>query len=193
MTKSKKIGIKIRTIRKKAGFSAKKLARKLSVDPSYISKIEKGTEKPSKDLLIRLMLVLNLDTDSTIELWNLAGFREPPITNRSYEDKPKIKSSVKTKHEGVISVKSNGDSVVKMTDRKPKTGTLKVDSKQFIIYTDLAIVNSNPHGLVINFAQTVAGSPTDATVAARIGMSIEHAESLAKALVSNVNKTKSKK
>lgn len=48
------IGKKLIHIRKSNNISANKLALSIGVDPSTINKIEKGTAKPSIDLLIKI-------------------------------------------------------------------------------------------------------------------------------------------
>jgi transcriptional regulator with XRE-family HTH domain len=48
------IGSRIIYLRKLHNISANKLAKELSIDPSTINKIEKGTAKPSMDLLFNL-------------------------------------------------------------------------------------------------------------------------------------------
>lgn len=48
------IGKKLIHIRKNNNISANKLALSIGVDPSTINKIEKGTAKPSIDLLINI-------------------------------------------------------------------------------------------------------------------------------------------
>ena len=54
------IGNRIICLRKLHNISANKLAKELKVDPSTINKIEKGTAKPSMDLLFNLCSYFNL-------------------------------------------------------------------------------------------------------------------------------------
>lgn len=61
MTNLSELGNIIQSARKKHGLSPTQLAAKLFIDPSAISKIEKGKYKPSNNLLSRLALCLELD------------------------------------------------------------------------------------------------------------------------------------
>jgi len=72
-------GNRLRELRIKAGMTQKELASKVSVDATYLSKIESGTKPPpSKKVIPRLSGVLNVDKD---ELMALAG-RTPSSRKR---------------------------------------------------------------------------------------------------------------
>lgn len=55
-----KVGNKIKILREEAALSAKNLANKVGIDPSQISKIEKGASNPSLDTLARICQALNI-------------------------------------------------------------------------------------------------------------------------------------
>ncbi|MFS0708959.1 helix-turn-helix domain-containing protein [Kocuria palustris] len=54
------MGKKIKKLREQANMSGRLLAEKTNLDPSQISKIEKGVSKPSIDALERICQVLNI-------------------------------------------------------------------------------------------------------------------------------------
>lgn len=54
------IGKRIKNLREQANMSGRLLAEKTNLDPSQISKIEKGVSKPSLDALERICKVLNI-------------------------------------------------------------------------------------------------------------------------------------
>lgn len=54
------VGNRIRSLRKTASLSAKSLAEKVDLDPSQISKIEKGTSTPSLEALARICTALDI-------------------------------------------------------------------------------------------------------------------------------------
>jgi len=56
-----------------------------------------------------------------------------------------------------------------------------------ILYADAIRVNSNENGVVLDIAQTITGT-NQAIVVSRIGLSKEHAEKLAKAIIEQVSK-----
>ncbi|MFC2069986.1 helix-turn-helix domain-containing protein [Chloroflexota bacterium] len=70
-------GIKLKELRKQAGISQRRLANKIGVNFSYLSKIESGKmPPPSEQVIIRLAEVLDADKD---ELLTLAGKIPPDI------------------------------------------------------------------------------------------------------------------
>ncbi len=54
------IGKRLIELRSQQGISSNKLSKLLSVDPSTLNKIEKGTAKPSVDLLFRICSYFNI-------------------------------------------------------------------------------------------------------------------------------------
>ncbi|BBW96529.1 helix-turn-helix domain-containing protein [Geobacillus icigianus] len=54
------IGGRIITLRQLHNISANKLSKELNIDPSTINKIEKGTAKPSIDLLFKICDYFNI-------------------------------------------------------------------------------------------------------------------------------------
>lgn len=54
------VGKRIKNLREQANMSGRLLAEKTNLDPSQISKIEKGVSKPSLDALERICKVLNI-------------------------------------------------------------------------------------------------------------------------------------
>ncbi|MBR9648696.1 helix-turn-helix domain-containing protein [Clostridium tyrobutyricum] len=72
------IGKKLIHIRKINNISANKLAISIGVDPSTINKIEKGTAKPSIDLLIKICKFFSITLS---EFFNDGTNSEPAILN----------------------------------------------------------------------------------------------------------------
>ena len=71
MEEAQKFGAKLRELRTKAGLTQRELAQKVSVDFTYLSKIENGVlPPPSEKVIVQLAEVLNADKD---ELITLAG------------------------------------------------------------------------------------------------------------------------
>lgn len=71
MTMNKKalIGQRIKELRKRRGLSQDKVAEKADTSPNYLSRMERGTENPTLDMLIKLSDAL------AVELWELFDFK----------------------------------------------------------------------------------------------------------------------
>jgi len=69
MDSNKKFGVQLRELRKKAGLTLRDLAEKVSVNFTYLSKIENGALPPPSEKVIRhLAEVLNYDKDEMLAL-----------------------------------------------------------------------------------------------------------------------------
>lgn len=58
-----KIGVRIRTARKKAGLTQEELAAKCDCTSNHLSNVEVGKSKPSLELLVKLAMELNTSVD----------------------------------------------------------------------------------------------------------------------------------
>jgi transcriptional regulator with XRE-family HTH domain len=88
MTKEQKFGEKLRELRKGAGLTLRELAVKVSVDCSYLSKIENGVlPPPSEKVILHLAEILEVDKDDLIIL---AG-RIPPDIAEILKNRDTIK------------------------------------------------------------------------------------------------------
>lgn len=68
MDEKKIIGLRIKEIRKSKGLSQETLAEKAETSPNYLSRMERGTENPTLDMLIKLSTALE------IEMWEMFDF-----------------------------------------------------------------------------------------------------------------------
>lgn len=68
MNKKKLIGRRINELRKSKGLSQEKLAEKAETSPNYLSRMERGTENPTLDMLIKLAHALE------VEMWEMFDF-----------------------------------------------------------------------------------------------------------------------
>lgn len=68
MNKKMLIGRRIRELRKKMGLSQEELSERAEITPNYLSRIERGTENPTLDALIRLADALE------VEMWEMFDF-----------------------------------------------------------------------------------------------------------------------
>jgi len=153
----KNLGIKLRDLREKTGMGIKEAARVVGVDFSYLAKIEKGQEKPSKSLLNALIYHYGVsNVDQANRLFALAGY-----------------------------MRIGGKEVEKMAtkdlkDQVKKQSTIRMPIDMPILYSDAVTVNANQFGFVLNFTQQLG--PGEKLVVSRIGMSQEHIKALIKVL-----------
>ena len=68
MDEKKLIGRRIKELRKSKGLSHEKLAEKAETSPNYLSRMERGTENPTLDMLIKLSNALE------VEMWEMFDF-----------------------------------------------------------------------------------------------------------------------
>jgi len=68
MDEKKIIGLRIKEIRKSKGLSQETLAEKAETSPNYLSRMERGTENPTLDMLIKLSNALE------VEMWEIFDF-----------------------------------------------------------------------------------------------------------------------
>lgn len=69
MSEKRLFGVRIKHLRKQRGLTQEKLAEKMSISSNYLSGLERGTENPTFDLLIRLSDALK------VEMWELFDFK----------------------------------------------------------------------------------------------------------------------
>ena len=60
------VGLKLRELREKAGFSLRKAAVAIDIDVAILSKMERGERKFSKELVLKLAELYKTDSDKLI-------------------------------------------------------------------------------------------------------------------------------
>jgi len=68
MEEKKLIGKRIKEIRRSKNLSQEQLAEKADINAKYLSRIERGTENPTLDMLIKLSIALD------VEMWEIFDF-----------------------------------------------------------------------------------------------------------------------
>lgn len=68
MNEKKLVGQRLQELRRKQGLSQERLAEKAETSPNYLSRIERGTENPTLDMLIKLAHALD------VEMWEMFDF-----------------------------------------------------------------------------------------------------------------------
>jgi len=67
-SKKKRIGLRIKELRKRKGLSQEAVAEKAETSPNYLSRMERGTENPTLDMLIKIQEALE------VEMWELFDY-----------------------------------------------------------------------------------------------------------------------
>jgi HTH-type transcriptional regulator, competence development regulator len=60
------VGLKLRELREKAGFSLRKAAVAIDIDVAILSKLERGERKFSKDLVLKLAELYKTNSDKLV-------------------------------------------------------------------------------------------------------------------------------
>lgn len=153
----KRLGVYLKKMREKRQETMAEVSGAVEIEVGQLSDIEKGKHRPSEDILMLLMNHFSLKDDEALRLWNLAGYDESGQDGSIAQDLPG----------GVKQVM-----------------VLPMDAR--VVYTDMAHIIVNKHGVVMNFMQE-AGLGGQPLAVARIGMSREHAESVLELLQKALN------
>lgn len=159
----KMLGGKLRGMREKGRESLAEVSGAVEIEIDALNAIERGTERPSEDILLLLISHFAIKEDEATKLWELAGY-----------ESQESGSSMTIDDMGVL---------------KNAVVVMPVDTR--INYTDMAHVMVNDHGVVINFMQT-SGPNNQPLVVSRLGMSREHAESVLELLQKTLSQHKKK-
>ena len=68
MRKKELIGLRIKDLRKRRGLSQEELAERAETSANYLSRMERGTENPTLDMLIKIAHALG------VEMWEIFDF-----------------------------------------------------------------------------------------------------------------------
>lgn len=154
--------------------SISSLADAIAVNRSYLSHVANGRQKPSSDLVSKIINYFKLGPSEAEELHLLVGNNSPNINL----DEAK----------GVTNKVKSGQLPSGKVPDQTKNIELNFPNNSMVLYSDSALVSSNPFGIVFDFAQTVANTNRQ-NVVARVGMSVEHARALLDALAKRINET----
>lgn len=146
----KTLGARLRGMRESLRESLAEVAGSVEIEIDMLTSIEQGSNRPSEDILLLLISHFAVKEDEATKLWELAGYDQSDT--------------------GIINLASDADGAIKNS-----VMVMPVDAR--IMYTDMAHVMINNHGVVMNFMQS-AGPNNQPLVVSRLGMSREHAESL---------------
>lgn len=70
------IGLRIKELRKNKGLSQEELAEKAETSPNYLSRMERGTENPTLEMLIKISRALGVEMRETFDFGHEESLRE---------------------------------------------------------------------------------------------------------------------
>lgn len=146
----KALGLQLRTLREKERETILDVSGAVEIESELLAAFEEGLKLPSEDILLLLISHFGLKNEDAMKLWRLAGYDNLVENTKS----------------------NNFDNL----NHQPAVFLLPIDSR--IVYTDLIQVSVNNFGIVINFQQGNPQQNTQPLTVARVGMSLEHAETV---------------
>lgn len=154
------LGKHLKYVRQQLDQSLAEVSGAVEIDEQRLARIEAGQERPTEDILLLLISHFGMQEQQALQLWELADYGD--------ELPDQIKQDV--------------DQVV----NKSVVMLLATDTRA--IYSDGVNVEVTKAGLTISFTQS--SGPTESTPVSRVGMSIDQAEEVAKAINNAVLKAK---
>lgn len=173
MTQFLPLGLRLKSFRISKNLNSKNVANSININRSYLSKIENGHEKPSREVLDNLIRHYSLSVVDAAELYLLAGYKDASA------DAPTFQGG------------NNMENPQNQKVQDPGPGFQVNVGNTTVFYTDSAYVTTSQWGLVIDFAQGV-GPTNQQNVVSRVGMSKSHAKALAEVILKKLSEEDSK-
>ena len=157
-------GKELKRIRTAAKRSLDDVSQAVELDPSDFSQLETGHLRPSQEIVTLLINHFDLAVSTASRLWRLAGYDQQlsfvaDDSNQAADD--------------------SDDGLEAVLSAEGRQAFLTISDNR-AIYTDMFNIRANSYGVTVNFLQGF--SQDNPMSVARVGMSLEHAARLAKAL-----------
>lgn len=141
------LGSRLKRLREQQQESLAEVSGAVEIETQTLEGYEQGTNRPSKDILQLLINHFDIKEDEADKMWQLAGYESPSVSASPSEDESST----------------------------PSVLVMPMDMR--VVYTDMAHVNANQYGLMINFMQSI-GPNNQPLIVSRVGMSREHAQTM---------------
>lgn len=164
----------LRRYREEQKLSIEEASKSLGLHRSYVSKLEHGHLKPSRQLVNKVGEVYDLKDEQLNELFLLVGYGKRGEILHTYDRK-------EGEHMESTQIKGTQDIKDAIEINVPDSAT--------VMYCDAVFVTSTKYGTVLDFGQRL-GSTNKHKVIARIGMSQLHLEDVVKMLKENLEQHK---
>ncbi len=146
------LGELLKKLREKSQESLAEVSSAVEIDVTLLTDIERGTARPSEDILMLLISHFAIPEEEAVSIWEMAGYVEDHIPDKQLPG---------------------------TSDHVRQVMVLPMDAR--IAYTDMAHIAVSKQGVVMNFMQEMGLSGQPLAVA-RIGMSHQHAKEVLKLL-----------
>lgn len=159
----KNIGTALRRARLLLGWSATEAAKRFTITPQYLSRIEKGVQVPSDSLLERMIQFYQIPPVEAELLRRTAGHTDQPAA-----------------------LATSPTARIEPARADAGSPQIQIDPlKTPVLYTNAMFVSSDDFGIVIDAGQKV-GPTNGIQVVSRMGLSLQHAVKLREALESHI-------
>lgn len=159
-------GKELRRIRTAAKRSLDDVSQAVEIDPAEFSQLETGHLRPSQEIVTLLINHFDLAVSTASRLWRLAGY-EQQLSFAAADDSRGFDDS------------DPEDGLEAILSAEGRQAFLTINDNR-AAYTDMFNIRANNYGLTVNFLQGF--SQDNPLSVSRVGMSLEHAARLAKAL-----------
>jgi transcriptional regulator with XRE-family HTH domain len=156
------LGHHLKYVREQAKQSLEEVSGAVEIEQEVLLKIEAGIERPEEDVLMLLISHFKVQDREAVQLWELADYDSGDLPEEIHFSPENSQSSKQT------------------------IMLLAMDLRT--MYSDGIDVMASPAGVTLNFSQAV--TPKHSAPVARVGMSIEQAEQVIKALQNALIKAK---
>lgn len=148
------LGNRLKYLREQSKESLAEVSGAVEIDEDSLERIEEGIERPSEEILMLLMSHFNMHENEAVQVWELAGYdrRLGPETSINPEEL--------------------------LNGSKPVVMLLAIDVRTQ--YTDGVDITADAAGVTLAFTQQTGQGNSQPV--AKVGMSLEQAEAVARAL-----------
>lgn len=160
----RQLGTALRKLRQKQRETVADVSGAVEIEIDMLTAFELGTRRPDKDILLLLISHFGVPENEAAALWETAGYDQRDM---------------------------NATFTVADDAQNSQTPVVVLPGDARIIYTDLAHIMVNNHGVVLNFMQS-AGPSNQPMIVSRLGMSREHAKSVLEMLRRTLAETEQK-
>ena len=160
-------GKELKRIRTAANRSLADVSQAVELNPAEFSQLEGGHLKPSQEIVNLLINHFDLAISTASRLWRLAGY-DQQLSFAAVETDPSANEA------------DAEEQLEAFMTAEARPAFLAVNDNR-AAYTDMFNIRANGYGLVVNFLQGFSQDSPPLSVS-RVGMSLDHAARLAKAL-----------
>ncbi len=160
------LGDLLRKLRTSLEKTQEDVSAAIEIEIEHLKSLEQGSNRPSEEVLLMLIQHFNASDEHAERLWQLAGYAGEPDMDEFLSNGSEEENATHAEHDlppGLAQLPNVISMGISVSDPR-------------IVYTDLAKVEINDFGVVMNFHQ-LGGAPDAKPLAvAKVGMSRAHAE-----------------